>query len=203
MRTTKQLRSTVTRTRLIVAAIDLLAREGYAATTMARVAELADVSAGPRQYYFPTPLVLFEAVVDHIQEFQEAHSGQLETITDVREHLIQRFKSPFKVTGSPSHMAIIELRMACRGDPELRRAILSKIREFEERANARFLSFFEATKLTKNELLAIRGILVAASSGLATSGIEQTDPDAKKLVEDFLPIILADYIEKKSIYTAK
>jgi len=199
MRTTKQLRSTVTRTRLIVAAIDLLAREGYAATTMARVAELADVSAGPRQYYFPTPLVLFEAVVDHIQEFQEAHSSQLDTITDVREHLAQRFKSPFKGTGSPSHMAIIELRMACRGDSELRLAIFSKIRAFEERANARFLSFFNATRLTKKEILAIRGILVAASSGLATSGIEQTDPDVKKMVENLLPNIIADYIEKRSI----
>ena len=199
MRTTKQLRSTVTRTRLIVAAIDLLAREGYAATTMARVAELADVSAGPRQYYFPTPLVLFEAVVDHIKEFQEAHSGQLDTITDIREHLIQRFRSPFKGTGSPSHMAIIELRMACRGDSELRRAILPKIQAFEDRANDRFLSFFKAAKLTQNELLAIRGILVAASSGLATSGIEQTNPDVKKLVENLLPNILADYIEKRSI----
>lgn len=198
MRTTKQLRSTVTRTRLVVAAIELLATEGYSATTMARVAELAEVSAGPRQYYFPTRVALFEAVVEHVQEFQEAHSSRLDTITDIREHLVQRFRSPFNGTGSLSHMAIIELRMACRGDSELRDAILPSIRAFEERANASFLSFFESRKLTSNELMAIQGILVAASSGLATSGIRQTDPKVHELVENLLPNILADYIEKRS-----
>ena len=198
MRITKQIRSTVTRTRLLVAAISLLATEGFAATTMARVADVADVSAGPRQYYFPKSLMLFDAVVEHVLKFQETCFDRLDSSTNNREHIAQCLISVCNETRSTDNLAIIELSMACRGDSELGSLILDKIRVYEERAKARFLSLFEGSKMASAELLEIRLILVAASSRFATSDLEQTDDNIHESTTNLLTNVLADYIEQKS-----
>lgn len=188
----------MTRTRLLVAAISLLATEGFSATTMARVADVADVSAGPRQYYFPKSLMLFDAVVEHVLKFQETRFDRLDSSTNNREHIAQCLISVCNETRSTDNLAIIELSMACRGDSELGSLILDKIRVYEERAKARFLSLFEGSKMASAELLEIRLILVAASSRFATSDLEQTDDNIHESTTNLLTNVLADYIEQKS-----
>lgn len=194
----KQLRGIVTRTRIVVATIDLLASEGFSAVNMARVADLAEISAGPRQYYFPTPINLFEAVIDHILEFQELHFSRIDDIKDFRENLVERFSSKYDGIGSPAQRAIVELKMACRGNIDLRNAISSKIKSYEERADASFITFFKSSGLPDIELLAIRQIIVAASCGLSMSGMFSDRPEVLSFIKNMLPELLAEYISNNS-----
>src|SRR3954471_4979399 len=70
-------RTTVTRTRLLDAALAVLAERGYAATTTVEVARRAGVSRGAQLHHFPTKAELLAAAVEHLHakrraEFREA-----------------------------------------------------------------------------------------------------------------------------------
>lgn len=62
----QQDRSRATRARLLEAAIACLAEQGFAASTVAVVAERAGVSRGAAQHHFPTRETLFTAALEHV-----------------------------------------------------------------------------------------------------------------------------------------
>ena len=65
-RAPKQDRSRITRERLLGASIDLLASQGWAATTVGAVAAAAGVSRGAAQHHFPTREDLITAALVHM-----------------------------------------------------------------------------------------------------------------------------------------
>ena len=67
-RAPKQDRSRITRERLLGASIDLLASQGWAATTVGAVAAAAGVSRGAAQHHFPTREDLITAALTHMIE---------------------------------------------------------------------------------------------------------------------------------------
>ena len=183
----KQARSQETRQKLVLAAIEVLATVGYAATTMARVAQVAGVSPGPRQYYFPRFTDLFVAVVEHVHADLEARVAAFEHLTDPAERIRVRFGAVLANVASPSHMAMLELKMACRGDAGLRDAIGPTIRAFEERADERFLAAMRSTGLPDPELLALRAMMAATLRGLAIASIDHDQTAVLAEVERILP----------------
>lgn len=80
-RTPKQDRSRITRERLLGASIDLLATQGWAATTVGAVAAAAGVSRGAAQHHFPTREDLITAALGHMIE------QRLENVRSVGLHL--------------------------------------------------------------------------------------------------------------------
>ncbi len=68
----QQDRSRATRARLLEAAIACLAELGWAASTVAVVAERAGVSRGAAQHHFPTREALFTAALEHVSEARGA-----------------------------------------------------------------------------------------------------------------------------------
>ncbi|ALG86972.1 TetR/AcrR family transcriptional regulator [Gordonia phthalatica] len=81
VREPQQDRSRATRERLLSATVDLLATRGWAATTVARVAEEAGVSRGAAQHHFPTRESLFTAVIEEMYESMTTEAG--EALADV------------------------------------------------------------------------------------------------------------------------
>jgi AcrR family transcriptional regulator len=67
-RVPQQDRSRATRHRLLEAAVDCLAEDGWARSTVAGVAERAGVSRGAAQHHFPTREALFTAAVRHVAD---------------------------------------------------------------------------------------------------------------------------------------
>lgn len=57
--------SAVIRERILLAAVDLIARQGYAATSMAQVAEAAGVSPSGLVHHFGSKKALLGAVLEH------------------------------------------------------------------------------------------------------------------------------------------
>jgi AcrR family transcriptional regulator len=70
----KQDRSRATRQRLLESTIDALAETGWAAATVAVVAERAGVSRGAAQHHFPTREDLITAALEYMFDTRMAHS---------------------------------------------------------------------------------------------------------------------------------
>ena len=75
------------RARLVASALDLLYRQGVARTTLADVAEAADVPVGNVYYYFKTKDALVEAVIDAHAEGLRAMFTSFEQHRDPRARL--------------------------------------------------------------------------------------------------------------------
>ncbi|BAD60178.1 transcriptional regulator, TetR family [Nocardia farcinica] len=124
----KQDRSRATRQRLLEATIDCLAEMGWAAATVAVVAERAGVSRGAAQHHFPTREDLITAALEYMFDTRneqarreaEAMSEQLDGIARteaVVEGLVESYTSPlFK--------AALQVWTHAAADPVLRERIV-------------------------------------------------------------------------------
>lgn len=124
----KQDRSRATRQRLLEAAIESLARHGWAATTVGEVASMAGVSRGAAQHHFPTREDLITAALDHMFDLRttavkeearaESAGAALPGRTaDVVARIVDYY------TGT-MFKAALQVWTAAAADPELRSRIL-------------------------------------------------------------------------------
>lgn len=184
-----------TRKSLIKAAIQCLGEYGYAGTTMRRVADLAGVTQGPRQYYFPSTTDLFQAVVDKIHADADRSAAQLlKPTAEVRDRAGELMTAAFQNCGSPSHLAMIELKLACRGDEKLRAAIKDKIDAYEARADEDWVRLFGDTGVPREELITLRAIVGATLRGLGVALASGTEPAIRKDVEAMLTDMIGERI---------
>ncbi len=75
------------RERLLGAARELIHRHGYKQTTLADIAEAADVPVGNVYYYFKTKDELTTAVIEQHRETIEANQAQWAQLSDPRQRL--------------------------------------------------------------------------------------------------------------------
>ncbi|HWU32897.1 MAG TPA: TetR/AcrR family transcriptional regulator [Marmoricola sp.] len=106
--------------RLLDACIQCMVEHGYVATTTRRVAEMAGVSQGAQQHYFPTKSALVEAAMERLflQIMADAATVGLDA-SDERERaeiLIERICC---IHSQPIAPAIFELFTVARTDPQL------------------------------------------------------------------------------------
>ncbi|MFZ5670306.1 MAG: TetR/AcrR family transcriptional regulator [Pseudomonadota bacterium] len=121
-----------TRARILDEAVQVIAAQGYAATTNAAVAEAAGITRGAMLYHFPTREALLEAAIEHIQQqraalFREA-ADSLPPGADVTEHAIETYwdllhRTPF--------VAFAELETAARTDELVRALLAPSLAEFD------------------------------------------------------------------------
>ncbi|TMQ79713.1 TetR/AcrR family transcriptional regulator [Actinomadura soli] len=121
----RQDRSRATRRRLLEAAVDCLASEGWAGTTVAVVAERAGVSRGAAQHHFRTREELVTAAVEYGSEVRVAQmrerldvpSGQRPSTLDVVTMLGEMYTTPL-------FRAALQLWVAASSDEQLRARVL-------------------------------------------------------------------------------
>ncbi|WP_026917302.1 TetR/AcrR family transcriptional regulator [Gordonia shandongensis] len=120
VREPQQDRSRATRERLLAATVELLATRGWAATTVARVAEEAGVSRGAAQHHFPTREALFHAVIEEMYETMTAEAaasiGDIPTGPDRVAAVVDQAVSIY--TGPP-FKAALQVWAAAASDPAL------------------------------------------------------------------------------------
>src|SRR5262245_41346093 len=124
VRRTQAERSATTRARLLDATLECLCDQGYARTTTPEIARRAGLSRGAQLHHFPTKAELVTAAVEHLferryQEFRAAFA-QVPAGADRYAAAIDILWS---MVSGPTFEAWLELAVASRTDPELRRAI--------------------------------------------------------------------------------
>ncbi|MBF6464656.1 TetR/AcrR family transcriptional regulator [Nocardia beijingensis] len=124
----KQDRSRATRQRLLEATIDCLAEMGWAAATVAVVAERAGVSRGAAQHHFPTREDLITAALEYMFDTRSGQAVQeAATLTDLGDGIA---RTEAVVAGlvesytSPLFKAALQVWTHAAADPALRERIV-------------------------------------------------------------------------------
>lgn len=115
----QQDRSRATRARLLEAAIACLAEQGFAASTVAVVAERAGVSRGAAQHHFPTREALFTAALEHVTRergVQLRRAGTRRSGRDTRAVV----ELVFELFTGTLFRAALMLWVAAAAEPQLR-----------------------------------------------------------------------------------
>lgn len=132
-RRTQAQRSAATRAALLDAAVECLVREGYVATTTARVAELAGVTRGAHLHHFGTRQALLAAAIDEltVRRDREFRAAVAALPGAGRERLEGGLDLLWAVYASPLFQAALGLWAAARTDLDLREHLLDVERRFD------------------------------------------------------------------------
>ena len=117
-------KSSLTRDRIVIAALECIVEFGYESTTTAKIAKTAKVSQGSMQYHFPAKLDAIKAAInyllakrltDHQQDLQEIPPG-----ADSMAHAIEVY---WRHLNEGHYVAYQDLVIAARTHPELAKVL--------------------------------------------------------------------------------
>jgi AcrR family transcriptional regulator len=113
-------RTAAMRKRLIDAAIECLGRLGYGATTLQEVTDAADVSRGAILHHFPNKVDLMIAVAEYAAGNQNRHVSRLLADTQPgMDRFLAITMATWDAMQRPPAIALLEIMMGSRSDPEL------------------------------------------------------------------------------------
>ncbi len=173
-------RSAATRARLVAAAIEILQRDGYAATTTVRVAQEAGVSRGAMLHQFPTRADLIIAVADHIVRTQDrARRRELRGVARGEARFTAITGVVWNTMQQPESMALLEIMLGSRSDPELSARFPAVMRDLERQLAAGPVEVGDDIGIGDHELIeAMTRLHLAAMRGLMIDRLFTND-DAK------------------------
>jgi AcrR family transcriptional regulator len=171
VRRTNLERSATTCGKLIAAAIELLYREGYSATTTISVAAKARVSRGAMLHQFPTRVALLLSVAEHItaeqSSYRRAHLAANKFATAF-ERFVAAADISWEVHSRPSSIALLEIIMATRSDKDLRKGFAPFIKSWQEKRHRAAVSMAADLGIDDAEKVdAMIGLHQASLRGLA------------------------------------
>ncbi len=113
-------KSSLTRDRIVIAALECIVEFGYESTTMAKIAKMAKVSQGSMQYHFPAKLDAIKAAINYLLAKRLTdHQRDLEEIpvgVDSMAHAIEVY---WHHLNEGHYVAYQDLVIAARTHPEL------------------------------------------------------------------------------------
>ena len=126
-RAPQQERSRLTQQRLLTATIECLVEFGWSGATTTVIAERAGVSRGAQLHHYPTRAALVLAAVGHLSE-RRANEIRLEAAALDGARPEQRLDRVIDMLAAaftgPLFVAALEVWVAARTDPDLRRALI-------------------------------------------------------------------------------
>jgi AcrR family transcriptional regulator len=132
-RRTQAERTATTRRRLIDAAIESLAEQGYAATSSTVVAERAGVSRGALFYNFPTKGEFMLAVLDDIYRQNLAQVlGAMEGRPFDRAFLLDLVELTWPIIAGARGVAMLQIMLGGASDPEVRPRLPEQMRRIDD-----------------------------------------------------------------------
>lgn len=174
-RRTQHERSALTQRRLLDAALECLVESGYAGTTTVAVAARAGVSRGAQLHHYPTRASLVASAVRHLfSEMTADYRRRFAALGSSRPTLGAAVRLLWDAYRDPRYGAVLELHVAARTDPELRRALRQVAAE--HRHNVEMLArlyFPEAAQHPQFEPLL--ALVLDAMTGMAVSRIVHGD----------------------------
>ncbi len=168
-RRTQAERSAETQRKLIDAAIVVLHRMGYGATTTGLIADEAGVSRGAMLHQYPTKVDMMLAVVADVYEREtREYRERGAQVASARERFYRFPDMMWDLLTRPSAMAVLEILMGSRSDPALasRLAPLQRRIEAASRATVEHI-LHEGGFPDLPEINAMRRLFVAAVRGLS------------------------------------
>lgn len=135
------------RERLLEATIDSLYEVGYSRTTTIEVAARAGVSRGAQLHHFPTKKRLVTIAVRHLldkrlEEFRKAFA----TLPQGADKYTSVIDILWEKTSNRAFYAWLELVVAARTDPSLRKTVVEIAEQFSDQVQQTFREFFSSNR---------------------------------------------------------
>jgi AcrR family transcriptional regulator len=189
------------RARLIQAAITCLFRTGYTSTTVSAVADEAGVSRGAMTHHFKAKTDLMLAVVQSVFESDsEVYNASIAEMEPARwlERLPQTMWS---VMSKPSGVAVMEIMLASRSEPDLADQLRVLQKRIEDRAHLWSAERIRAAGLKPvPQAEAIHELYVAAVRGLTLESVFMNNADgvqrSLQVLSDLMRRIYPDIEDK-------
>jgi AcrR family transcriptional regulator len=173
-------RRTATRTALLDGAVECLVEYGYANTTTRRIAERAGVTPGALQHHFASKAELLGETIGHIRAkvMSEVFAQEVPSAPSTRERHEELLDRMWSIYRGPLFLALLELAIGARTDPELRKHTVGAHAELA-RVNQMAAPLIYPEHADRPELVQLIASGQAAMRGLALMGLSgEADPDA-------------------------
>ena len=113
-------KSSLTRDRIVIAALESIVEFGYESTTMAKIAKIAKVSQGSMQYHFPVKLDAIKAAINYLLAKRLTdHQRDLEEKPDGVYSMAHAIEVYWRHLNEGHYVAYQDLVIAARTHPEL------------------------------------------------------------------------------------
>lgn len=168
------------RDRLIKGAIDCLYREGYGGTTTLAVQRRTKVSRGALLHHFPTRADLLIAVAKNIIGQQtKFYLNELRKLPDDRARYVGIIGIAWRALCKPSGLALLELLVGTRSDPEIASRFDCVSRELEQfQRSGMWLLARNAGVADRAAVRTANDLALATLRGLSIQKLHDSTPDA-------------------------
>lgn len=189
VRRTQAERTSSSRRRAIDAAIVNLAEEGYAATTVMRVAQRAGISRGGILHHFAGKAELMEAVgYRAVERLQEKRGEALRGTKRGVERFNALTNASWETIREPESIALLEMLIGSRGDPLLAEIMPRFLQQLDQIHLAKTKDIAKDAGIENDEMLnTMNKLHMAAMRGLLLesifAGSAETIADSVKLLE--------------------
>ncbi len=113
-------KSALTRDRIVIATLECIVEYGYENTTMAKIAQTANVSQGSMQYHFPAKLDAIKAAIHYLHAKRLTdHQRDLENIPKGVDPMAHAIDVYWRHLSEGHYIAYQDLVVAARTHPEL------------------------------------------------------------------------------------
>jgi AcrR family transcriptional regulator len=180
-------RRAATRAKIMEAAVRCLAEFGYAATSTPLVARLAKVSRGSLLHQFPTKVDLILAVAQHAADTRGAKVIQeLGPYPEGPDRFLHGVDAVWASLHTPAAIALMEVTIAARSDPELAERYPRFAGDLEERLHRARIRMAKNLGVPERleEIEAVAHLTRMALNGLAMESvfIGRASPDAPRVL---------------------
>ncbi|MGI9590757.1 MAG: TetR/AcrR family transcriptional regulator [Myxococcota bacterium] len=191
-------RSEATRSRVLDAAVDCIAQEGFHASNLARIARHAGMTTGAIQHQFRDKASLlaavvergFERMIDQLARLPGS-SQPVEDRVDALVHVL------WQGYDAASTRASLEILFAMRHDAAFQRRSLAFLAQMRERADRLWMGSFWDLGIDRARHLEAQRLVFTTLNGLALERIlvptmPETGPDLARLARVVVAILRAD-----------
>jgi AcrR family transcriptional regulator len=184
-RRTQEERTAAMRARLLEATVECLVEFGYAGTTTTAVVERAGVSRGAILHHFPTKADLVATSVEHVMDRRNEAFRKRFAVLPKDENLVDSIvQALWGEINGPIFYAWLELLVASRTDPELKKKVALISERWTENVDATFREIFGIPRTPDKYPLALAPVVTfMILEGLALEKIARPkDPALEKRV---------------------
>jgi len=195
-------RTAAMRKRLIDAAIECLQKSGYGATTLQLVTDRAGASRGAILHHFPNKVDLMIAVAEYAAEKQNRHVARLLANTQPgMDRFLAITMATWDAMQRPPAIALLEIMMGSRSDPDLGARFPAVIAALEKRQREGVWEQAQSIGITdRSQIEAMTWLHNAAMRGLAMELMFSRDVPrtnaAMKLLRRYKSLLTAELVVK-------
>lgn len=187
-----------TRRKILDAAFDVLATDGYQALSTLAVQRAAGVSRGALLHHFPTRFALCQALIaELVRRNEEEVWRSLRRLPADLDPVSRAVRALYEAMSRPAFQTELGLWAAARTDPELREAL--RVAEFDAGRDVRRVvdAAFGPAYVADPAYRVVADLTVALVHGLAVSGVLRTSDRAARRALDHWSVVARQIFDRE------